>query len=303
MTLDEYEIARRHTAEHIFMKTLVDMLENTRVVKVVHEEDINKIILESDLIEWNDVVKASIKTNEVIQEGRDVYIEYYDSIEEAKRKYPGIRAYEARISGEVRVVVINGYDISACKMPHVSNTRECIMFLPVNLTKVKGRLYEVEYYAGSQAIHNAVKYIGRFIEILRKFNVDYDKINKVLDNMNKELSSLKRSIKELSEYIAKNTPYIDGKYRYLYLEYPYLDLDAVGRVLSKRLDEVDVGIVFSYDGEKYRFILASSKIELEDIFKNLINVADGRGGGRRDWYMGYIKDIEKGKNFILDQME
>ena len=198
--------------------------------------------------------------------------------------------------------MIYGYDVSACKMPHVSNTRECIMFLPVNLTKVKGRLYEVEYYAGSQAIYNAVKYIGRFIEVLRRFNVDYDKINKVLDNMDRELSSLKRSIKELSEYIAKNTPYVEGKYRYLYIEYPYLDLDAVGRVLSKRLDEVDVGIVFSYDGEKYRFILASSKIELGGIFKTLINIGEGRGGGSRGWYMGYIKNIKNGREFILDQV-
>ena len=70
--MKDLEIAKRHTAEHIFMRTLTNMLERVRVVKVEHGEDVNKVFLEAGSITWEDVVNAAKTTNKVIQEDRIV---------------------------------------------------------------------------------------------------------------------------------------------------------------------------------------------------------------------------------------
>ena len=295
------EVAKRHTAEHIFMRTLTNMLENVRVVKVEHYEDINKIFLEADELSWDDVIRASKKTNEIIREGRSVRIEHYESIKEAKEKYPDLRAYESRISGKVRVVVIEGYDSSACKMPHVSSTKECIMFLPVNLTKVRGNLYEVEYYAGEDAVFKAIEYTGILVKILRRYNVNLDDVFHFIENLENENNMLKNALKGLTKMIIESTIVKVGRYRYVYIESPYLDMNIAGRVISKRMDKEDIDLcaIFSYDGSKYRFLLASNKdVDINSIGRKLIEVARGKGGGRRGWFMGYITDMEKARKYL-----
>jgi len=298
--MKESEIAKRHTAEHIFMRTLTNLLENVRVVKVEHKEDVNKIYLEADSLSWNDVIEASIITNKIIRENRSVRIEFYESLDDAKKVYDDIRAYESRISGKVRLVIIEDYDISACKMPHVSSTGECIMFLPIGLSKVKGKLYEVRYFAGEDAIYKSIEYIGILIDILRKYNVSIDKIYRFLENLEMEKKKLGKAVKELSEYIVYNSRIEGSKVRYMYINQPYIDMESASKAVAKILGKlIDIAVIISYDDERYRLLIASSSdIDAVSLGKELIKVSGGRGGGRKGWFMGYIEDIDEAESFL-----
>src|SRR5687768_18368695 len=47
----------------------------------------------------------------------------FASLEEAKKHIPNLRANEERISGEVRVVEIEGHDVAACAMEHTEDRK------------------------------------------------------------------------------------------------------------------------------------------------------------------------------------
>jgi alanyl-tRNA synthetase len=71
-------------------------------------------------------------------------------------------------------------------------------------------------------------------------------------------------------------------------------------MVAKRLErDIDIAILISFDGERYRLSLASKdRIDVGELGRNLLNIAGGRGGGRRGWFMGYIENIEAAEDYL-----
>ena len=181
------DIARAHTAEHIFMRALTNIKPDLRVLRVEHVGYENRILVSVDDLTWDDVIKATYITNMVILDDRSVRIEYFNSMEEAKNRYPDIRAYEERIVGRVRVVVIDGYDVAACMMPHVDRTGKSYIFLPLSLNRAKRGRYLITYSVYTQALDRAI----RASMIIDKLTVLYSAdIDEILDRLRRVLRRL-----------------------------------------------------------------------------------------------------------------
>lgn len=114
-----------HTVEHAFIGSLQKLLGQTlRVRKVEHKDSCNTAFVVIRDLDPDIVFKAQSQVNALIQEGRKITSHTFDSLEEAKKVIPNLRANEERISGQVRVVEIEGHDFAACAMDHVGNLSE-----------------------------------------------------------------------------------------------------------------------------------------------------------------------------------
>src|ERR1051325_10247580 len=111
-----------HTAEHAFIGALQKILGRTlKVRKVEHKKGGNTAFISIPELSIETVVKAEGVVNALISEGRPIKTRAYPSLEEARAQNPGLRANDERISGEVRVVEIEGHDVTACAMDHATD--------------------------------------------------------------------------------------------------------------------------------------------------------------------------------------
>lgn len=92
----------------------------------------------------------------MVSEGKGVKGHFFDSLEEAQKAFPSLRAHEERIRGHVGVVEVDGFDYSACTGKHVENTRDYEMVLVTHVSK-SGREYWIDFEVGEKALETTVR--------------------------------------------------------------------------------------------------------------------------------------------------
>lgn len=301
------DVRKSHTSEHIFMRALTTINPNVVVKKVVHKENINEIFVESSSLSWDDVVKAAYIANMIILDDRAVRIEFFDSYEAAINKYPNLRAYEERITPPIRVVIIDGFDVAACKMPHLDRTGKAYLFIPISLNKAKKNRFVIGYQVSEAAINYAINASRLVDEVSKKLSCDFSRILNAIGNIMERNIELGRKVRSLTRYIFDSSPeYALAGYRVKYVVAPDIDIDEVGRLTDKWIKD-NIGIIVAVsmmDGEN-RFLLASSKdleIDLRKVIAKLFEVLGGRGGGRRNWVMGKINKVDGLLNALIDAL-
>jgi len=303
--MEKEEFSIRHTGEHLLIGSLVRRIPSARVVRVVHEDDVDKAFLESkSSIDWEDVIYAAIEANQRVKEGHRVSIEFFDSLEEARKKYPSLRAYDERLEGKdrIRVVNIGGFDFSACKNPHVEDTSLIGLILPLRVSSVRKGLYEIVFISGSKAIERALRDTDMIYRVARILGCNRKDVLKRVRNVVDELSRCEELKREYTKFVIYNHPVERDGFSYLLVALKYIDLNYVMSIASSIMRErsIDILCVISWDGERYSIFLASKDIDIEDFKSRIREVAGGRGGGRLGMYMGYIENVDAFIKFFKD---
>jgi alanyl-tRNA synthetase len=278
------------------MRALYQVNPTVRVLKVVHKMDVNHVFLEAEELKWEDIVKASEIANMIILEDRPVYIEYFDTFEEVRKKYPSLRAYEERINPPIRVVVVKDYDYAACTMPHVDSTGKCILFLPTAFRKAKKNRYEIDFLVGEQAIERALHTQAAIHRILLLTGGSEENIVDIIRKLYEEEKILSRKIRRLTRKVFELSPVIRGKYEVKTIVADEIDMDEIGYMTSKWLEGGErIVIAVETSSDKNKILIACSeelKIDLRNIAKELFGKFGGRGGGKRNWVMGYVETVD-----------
>lgn len=299
------DIRRAHTSEHIFMRALTTIREDVVVRKVEHGLNINEIYVEAVDLTWDDVIKASLITNMVILDNRPVYIEMFDSMDDALRKYPSLRAYEERIKPPIRVIVIEGYDYAACMMPHVERTGEAYIFIPIALNKAKRNRYIIKYLVGESAIGYALRVSRLVDEFSERLSSDVDRVLNALDNLIERNLGVSRRVRLLTRHVFENSPeYALNGICVKYVVAPSIDIDEVGRLADAWIKN-NYGIVVAVSVMEggNRLLLAANDlvdIDLRVLANRLFSVLGGRGGGRPNWVMGRIDTLDNLLSVLYD---
>lgn len=299
------DIRKAHTAEHIFMKALYSFNETVRVIKVIHRSNISHVFVKADRLGWNDILNAAKVANMIIMENRRVFIEEYPSFEEALKKYPELRAYEERITPPIRVVIIEGYDYAACKMPHVNYTGECIMFLPISYRKEKKK-YVIDFLVGEQAIEKSLDDQELINEMMDKLQIDSKRILNKIQKLLSENRDSARRIRKLTRTIFEYSPAIKNRYEAKIIRGEGMDMRIIGELSEEWVKEEDrlVVAIDKREDDKFDLLITSSKnIDLSAVSKDIFDRFMGRGGGRRNWIMGYVKYGDELLQYILDKID
>ena len=103
-----------HTAEHAFIGSLQRLVKQTvKVRRVEHRKTDNSVFVSLAQLDLDLIFKAAYEVNSIITNGRKIIIHSFESLSEAKKAFPTMRANEERIkkSNPVRVVEIKDHPV------------------------------------------------------------------------------------------------------------------------------------------------------------------------------------------------
>ena len=292
-----------HTAEHAFIGSLQQLLGQTlRVRKVEHKEDATSstafiIISQLDL---DIVLRAESQVNSLIAEGRKVTTKTFASLEEAKKHIPNLRANEERISGEVRVVEIEGHDVAACAMEHAGNLKECDFFLVTRVSK-SGSEYEVDFAVGQQAKETAVLLSAKLLKVCGELGANINTVENTAKKLKQEYEGNRGKLRMLSrEKLAAIQPESNGRLALFRGVFSSLADDQLQEFAGEKIAGAnDVVVLVANVGlENASIVFARSEklseIDCNKLFKEAAG-ADGRGGGKLHFVTSVVKKEAAGK--------
>ncbi|MEM2687956.1 MAG: DHHA1 domain-containing protein [Thermoproteota archaeon] len=276
-------MSREHTAEHVLMGCLQRIKGNLKVRKVEFSEGAGSVIVEVDSLSFNELAEAQVLANRVISEGRVVKEHFFNSLEDAQKTFPNLRAHEERIKGRVRVVEIDGFDYSACTGKHVGNTRECGIILVTHVSKSGGE-YRIDFEVGDKALETAVRLSTLCLSISSILGSPIRNLEKTVVNMKTENEDLKKRLSTVTEDVVKKIPleeFLQGAKLYrAFLK--GVDTKTVMKTFGELIDENRSIYVVSLEWPGTCNILIGSgdeRISAAQILRELCNVFGTKGGG------------------------
>lgn len=291
---------QQHTAQHIFSQAFVKLFNaetrGFRMFETVAEID---VALDSPSQEKiNDAVKLA---NTVVWENRPVSV-IYATTDEAKTLH--LRK-ESRREGVLRLVEIEGFDLTPCGGTHAHATGEVGIILVRGWERAKG-MTRLEFLAGNRALtdYNRANETARRIAAL--FSVERNEAANSVARLRDENKTFARRTRELSEQLTYHealellalTLPTENTTRVVVRLFQNRDVDSLNqlaRALAKH--SMTIALLATQDGDEgdntrpfnVRFVFARSNdvnIDMNTLIREACAMIGGRGGGRPDFAQG-----------------
>jgi alanyl-tRNA synthetase len=201
-----------HTAEHAFVGALQQILGTTlEVRKVEHREKDSNAFIRLSNLDIQTVTDAQNKVNSLIQTGRKIKTYSFETMDEAKKHFPNLRANEARIRQKnqpIRVIEIEGHDVAACAMDHASNLGECEFFLVTRVSRIGGTgEYEISFAVQNQAKEASIILSRKILDICHILGANLNTVENTVRKLNEERRTYQEKLKHItSDYLDKIKP-------------------------------------------------------------------------------------------------
>ena len=254
--------------------------------------DFNGIITKEQLKE------IEKKANEAVVKNLDIQVLYPSKEELEQIEYRS----KIEIEGQVRIVVVPGYDVCACCAPHVKKTGEIGIIKLVGLQNYKGGV-RVSMLCGFRALADyeekseSVKQIS--VMLSAKENEVADEVARVKEELALQKQGMADLQKTLLKYKVKE---LEENQEAIILFEAELEGSAprelVNLILSKG---TGVGAVFAgNEVDGYRYVIGSKSIDVRSCAKVLNERFHGRGGGKPEMVQGSLCGNE---NEIREEVE
>ena len=290
---------QQHTGQHILSQAFVTLFNGpTKGFRVLGECCEIDVELANPS---NEVIERGVElANNVVWEDRLIIIQTVTS--QAAADLP-LRKEPSR-DGDLRVIEIEGFDLTPCGGTHAYRTGEVGMIAVRSWERAKG-LTRVEFVAGMRVLADYRRANKTAREVASLFSCARDDAASLASRMldqNKELHRRVRSLEEIAvrveaeELIAQASPNAAGL-----------------RVVTKILDERDaeslkllaqaliarpgtIAFLGSRDQEAARLVFARSADasgDMNALMKEACVLLDGRGGGKVDMAQGGGKNVAR----------
>ncbi len=281
-----YLLMRSHTAEHTFFRFLEN--KGAKMGKIALGE-VSSIIFQGD-ISMEDILDAEKRTRELIKEGRNVTTFWINKDE--IRNYPDLRIKLERIKDEkIRVVKIEGHDLSACKGVHISNLSEIEDFAIVHFRM--GKRKEVKFVIGEKARNYHYRVSQSLRKLLWQRNLDLDKIENYIENLENENEKMRKALRDASKD-AKFNKEKCGEIELHYLFLPYAERKIIQRKALEIVNHNKAITIYGI-GENNVVCIAynPSYPWARNEYMKLLSMMNGRGGGKGNFVSGSVEDAKK----------
>jgi len=285
---------QQHTGQHILSQAFVNLFNaptrSFRVLDASCEIDVDLNNPTTEVIE-----RAVELANNVIWEDRAIAIRSVTSGEAAKMP---LRKEPAR-AGDLRLIEIEGFDLTPCGGTHAYRTGEVGMIAVRSWERAKG-LTRIDFVAGVRALADYRKANKSARDVAALFSTGRDDAPQVAGQMLEEHKELNRRIRVLEELAAG-------------VEAQKLLATASGGVVTHIFDGRDaeslkklahalishpqtIALLASRDKDTARLVFARSEDAVGDmnaLMREACAMLEGRGGGRPDMAQGGGKNVEK----------
>ena len=227
----------------------------------------------------------------------------YPSAEElARMEYRS----KIEIEGQVRIIVVPGYDVCACCAPHVPYTGEIGLIKLTHVQRYKGGA-RVTMLCGVRALQDYEVKQEQAGEISALLCAKENEIAESVRHLRDEADNLKYELGEKEKkLIAVKAEMIpkDGKPVCIFTE--DIEGDSMRLLMNLVLEAGhNVCAVFhGNDSEGYRYVIGSRTQNMRELVKEFNAAFDGRGGGKPEMVQGTARGCESEmKTWILRKAE
>ncbi|MGC8832385.1 MAG: DHHA1 domain-containing protein [Thermoproteota archaeon] len=303
-------MSREHTAEHVLMGSLQRIKGSLKVRKVEFSEGSGSVIVETDSLSFEELAQAQAMANRVISENRSVKEHFFNSLEEAHKAFPTLRAHEERIQGRVRVVEVDGFDYSACSGKHVEKTGECGMILVAHVSKSGGE-YRVDFEIGEKALETAVRLSTLCLSISSVLGSPIRNLEKTIVNIKMENEDLKKRLSAVSERMVDESLLEDtaGSVKLYSGFLKGVDVRTVMKRVGELVEKNNSVYVIGLEWAEACSILVGSgdkRVNAAELVKQASKVFNGKGGGDQRIAIGsfpcgvYVKAFEETRRMVRE---
>ena len=226
------------------------------------------------------------KANEAVVQNLDIQV-LYPSKEEL-----GVMNYRSKIEieGQVRIVIVPGYDTCACCAPHVNKTGEIGVIKLIGIQNYKGGV-RVSMLCGFRAIADYEKKSESSKSISVMLSAKEDEIVDEVAKLREELATQKGKIAEMQKNLLQYRVHEFSENEPLIVLFESdLSGDAPRELVNLLLVKgTEVGAVFAETGDnQYCYVIGSKMADVRPFAKMLNEKFEGRGGGKPEMVQGSV---------------
>lgn len=277
---------QHHSAQHILSAAVTEALGLETLSAHISAETPSTIDVADTPLTWAEVERAEQQANKIVFENRPVKI-YFIS-DERIDSVPFRRP--PKVSGEIRVVEIDGWDYSACGGTHVAQTGS-VGLIKVVRTERKNQKLRLHFVAGNQALNHFRLAQRVAIDISNHFSAGLEDVITLAVQQTEALKVAQRELKilqaellplEAQKLAAAAQP--AGRRRLARAEFtnrPASDLRELGRLLQTEPNLVAV-LAGLDNNQKLSLVVscgADTGLAARELLARLLAAVGGRGGG------------------------
>lgn len=281
---------QQHTGQHILSAAFVRLFDVPTVSFHMGAESCT-IDLETNSLSTAQVESAERLANEVIAEDRPVRIRFA-SLERAQRL--GVRKLPPKQTGDLRLIEISNFDLTACGGTHTRSTGQIGSILLRKVEKVKLGV-RVEFVCGRRAVKTARKDYSALVEAAGIYSAHiYDLPQQIQKSLEEAKAAGKAQHKLLEEIAGLQAEKLlignNGSPRTVVAVFPERDAAFI-KMLALKLAEgkPDVVALLASGTEQLTLVFAQSpgqKTNMGQLMKEVMAQLGGRGGGAADLAQG-----------------
>jgi alanyl-tRNA synthetase len=299
---------QQHSGQHVLSAAFIRLF-NTPTVSFHMGEESCTIDLETAGLSAAQAQKAELLANEVIAEDRPVSIRFVP-LEEARQL--GLRKLPPKQTGDLRLIDISEFDLTACGGTHVRATGQIGSILLRKIEKVKQGV-RVEFVCGLRAVNTARRDYSTLTEAASLYSSHiYDvpqQVRKSLEETKTAGKAHHKLLEELAELYAERllaqavgSPQVISQ---VFVERDALFIKLLAQKLTAGKSAV-IALLASGAGQP-TLVFAQTpgqQSNMGQLMKDAMAQLGGRGGGSADMAQGGLQagtvDAEKLKTLLQE---
>ncbi|MBD0324785.1 MAG: hypothetical protein ICV68_00040 [Pyrinomonadaceae bacterium] len=290
---------QQHTGQHILSQAFVQLFNaETRSFRM--SEKTAEIDVALDNASDERIEQAVELANSIIWEDRRVQVRQVTKDEAAQLP---LRKDSAR-DGELRIIEIEGFDLSPCGGTHATRTGEVGIICVRSWERAKG-LVRIEFVAGGRALrdYNQANRTARQVAAL--FSAGRDEATASVARLLEENKQLLRHVRALEEVAArveaedllKEAREVAGGAKLVSHIFDGRTADSLKKIaLSVIAHPRTIALLGSREQETARLVFARSADapgDMNALMREACQMLDGRGGGKPDMAQGGGRDASR----------
>jgi alanyl-tRNA synthetase len=285
---------QQHTGQHILSQAFVKLFKaptkSFRVMDASCEIDIDLNNPTTEIIE-----RAVELANNVVWEDRSITILNVTSDQAAELP---LRKESAR-EGELRLIEIEGFDLTPCGGTHAYRTGEVGMIAVRSWERAKG-LTRMEFVAGTRALADYRKANKSAREMAALFSTGRDDAPQLAAQMieeNKELHRRVRVLEEVAAGVEAEKLLAEAEAGIVVQVFDGRDAESLKKLAHALMTKTGtVALLASRDKDTARLVFARSSDapgDMSVLMREACTMLDGRGGGKPEMAQGGGKRVEQ----------
>lgn len=281
-----FDHMQHHTGQHILTRAFIETASAETLSFHLSENTVT-IDIDATDIPLSDIDAAEDLANQIIADNRAVRA-WFPTPEELDDI--NLRKVSEKVTGDVRVVDIGGFDITACGGTHVANTGEIGMIKIIGIERKKGNM-RIEFTCGQRALEDYRQKHRLLDNLSNSLTTGIFEIPGIIDKTREENKTLQREVRSLRQellgYRAEDLwSLAEHREPFVLVSYILDDADKGDlQVLAGKLIEHDKTLaMLGLPGDSCHFVFARSEdldIDVVPFLKTALATLDSnRGGGR-----------------------